>query len=113
MTDENNTINLLENQLKDLMDSAVFNFIKDRAEGLSLPLWKIIEHCLIDRMAWEKAESEVEGSKFLLEQFTKADGKYLTGKKLFDFLVEEYKFRLHDYSILKTKLADWLSAKKL
>ena len=113
MADENNTNNSLESQLKDLMDSAVFNFIEDRAKGLSLPLWKIIEHYLIDRMAWEKAEFEVEGPKFLLDQFTKADGEFLAGKKLFDFLVEEYKTRLHDYSILKTKLSDWLSAKKL
>ena len=113
MADENNTMNLLENQLKDLMNSAVFTFIKDRAKGLSLPLWKIIEHYLIDRMAWEKAESEVEGPKFLLEQFTKADGKFLAGKELFDFLVEQYKSKLSDYGILKTKLADWFSAKKL
>ena len=82
------------------MDSAVFNFIEDRAKGLSLPLWTIIEHYLIDRMAWEKAEFEVEGPKFLLDQFTKADGKLLAGKNLFDFLVEEYKSRLNDYGIL-------------
>jgi len=113
MADENDTMNLLENQLKDLMNSAVFNFIKDRAEGLSLPLWKIIEHYLIDRMAWEKAESEVEGPKVLLDQFKKADGKFLAGKELFDFLVEQYKSHLYDYGILKNKLADWLSAKKL
>jgi hypothetical protein len=88
------------------LDLATLAWLEHQATRLDLPIWRVIENLLVDRMAFVAADKEVNGPVVLLLPFTTTDDKLLTGKPLFDFLKENYMRMLKEHMTLRDEKAN-------